>query len=475
MLFGPSDGSTPGGRGGLQGGGGGGGTLALPLNPLPPSAVPIGLSCPPSPSAWPTLTPLHPLPFRRETVPTQPPDCPCATAPCRAHAEEGTGPRRASQRTHTPHRRWAVWARGKGRAVRRAARGCTVPPCAAPGAVPSPGLTAGSHTAGTGYHTGTQIFVQHTPPQIKCIPPQKNYSPPGLSARRAAQTPPPGGGSCDGSPRGRERGGELGGQGPPTYVPRDDRHDVALYLGVYICFFFGGGLPKMAQPDCPNGKSRDAPLSPGGGGGTRPWWLALLACGGAYWPLALEPSAMTGGGGSRGGWGASSYGCQPFQYIVGDATPTTHWSSKVKVPEGVGFGTRPEGRGGGGARVSRGSIPQLRIATPPSPTSTPPPRGHTRRNPQHVAPGRAPGRTRPTARLQGLPPPPPPCDIPSGCCSFMGPWTVPRSSLRMLRQVAAFCRLLRPVLRLVSFPRSRSPVVGVLGLCWMWRDAPFGR
>ena len=33
--------------------------------------------------------------------------------------------------------------------------------------------------------------------------------------------------------------------------------------------------------------------SGGGGFGTRPWWLALLACGGAYWPLALEPSAMT--------------------------------------------------------------------------------------------------------------------------------------------------------------------------------------
>ena len=31
----------------------------------------------------------------------------------------------------------------------------------------------------------------------------------------------------------------------------------------------------------------------GGGVGTRPWWLALLACGGAYRPLALEPSAMT--------------------------------------------------------------------------------------------------------------------------------------------------------------------------------------
>ena len=61
--------------------------------------------------------------------------------------------------------------------------------------------------------------------------------------------------------------------------------------------------------------------------------------------------------------------------------------------------------------------------------------------------------------------PHPPCDIPSGCCSFTGPWTVTRSSLRMLRRVAAFCRPLRPVLLLVSFPRSRSPVVGVLGLC----------
>ena len=69
--------------------------------------------------------------------------------------------------------------------------------------------------------------------------------------------------------------------------------------------------------------------------------------------------------------------------------------------------------------------------------------------------------------------PPPLCDIPSGCCSFTGPWTVTRSSLRMLRRVAVFCRPLRPVLLLVSFPRSRSPVVGVLGLCWMWRDVPF--
>ena len=70
---------------------------------------------------------------------------------------------------------------------------------------------------------------------------------------------------------------------------------------------------------------------------------------------------------------------------------------------------------------------------------------------------------------------PPPCDIPWGCCSFTGPWMVTRSSLRMLRRVAAFCRPLRPVLLQVSFPGSRSPVVGVLGLCWMWQDVPFAR
>ena len=57
----------------------------------------------------------------------------------------------------------------------------------------------------------------------------------------------------------------------------------------------------------------------------------------------------------------------------------------------------------------------------------------------------------------------------------------------MLRRVAAF---LRPLLLLVSLPRlrspmagvlgllvsflrSRSPVVGVLGLCWMWHGVPW--
>ena len=70
-------------------------------------------------------------------------------------------------------------------------------------------------------------------------------------------------------------------------------------------------------------------------------------------------------------------------------------------------------------------------------------------------------------------PPPPLCDILSDCCSFTGPWTVSCSSLRMLRRVAAFCLPLRPVLLLVSFPHSRSPVVGVLGLCWMWWGVSF--
>ena len=71
------------------------------------------------------------------------------------------------------------------------------------------------------------------------------------------------------------------------------------------------------------------------------------------------------------------------------------------------------------------------------------------------------------------PPVPLLCDIPSSCCFFTGPWTVTRSSLHMLRWIAAFCRPVRPVLLLVLLPRSQSPVVGVLGLCWMWHGVPF--
>ena len=38
----------------------------------------------------------------------------------------------------------------------------------------------------------------------------------------------------------------------------------------------------------------------------------------------------------------------------------------------------------------------------------------------------------------------------------------------------AGCGPLRPLLLLVLFPCLRSPVVGVPGLCWMWR-VPFMR
>ena len=51
----------------------------------------------------------------------------------------------------------------------------------------------------------------------------------------------------------------------------------------------------------------------------------------------------------------------------------------------------------------------------------------------------------PPKSLHRPPPPSPPlCDMPSGCCSFTGPRTVARSSLRVLRRVSVFGRLLRP-------------------------------
>ena len=63
-------------------------------------------------------------------------------------------------------------------------------------------------------------------------------------------------------------------------------------------------------------------------------------------------------------------------------------------------------------------------------------------------------------RVRGANPPFDPlplCDIPSGCGSFTGPWTVTRSSLRMLRRVAAFCRPLRPCSGVLPPPLSRPP------------------
>ena len=55
----------------------------------------------------------------------------------------------------------------------------------------------------------------------------------------------------------------------------------------------------------------------------------------------------------------------------------------------------------------------------------------------------------------------------------MGPWTVTFAS-----HVASRCCFLSAATAgalLVLFPRSRIPVVGVLRLCWMWRDVPFAR
>ena len=64
----------------------------------------------------------------------------------------------------------------------------------------------------------------------------------------------------------------------------------------------------------------------------------------------------------------------------------------------------------------------------------------------------------------------PPCGIPSGCWFFTGPWTVTRSSLRMLHRVTAVSRPLQPVFFVVSFSRCRGPVVGCTGvvLVWLW-------
>ena len=51
----------------------------------------------------------------------------------------------------------------------------------------------------------------------------------------------------------------------------------------------GGHIPKAHR--------KRAPVPPGGGGLAQGLGGWLLACGGAYWPLAFEPSAHFGGGG----------------------------------------------------------------------------------------------------------------------------------------------------------------------------------
>ena len=80
---------------------------ALPLAPFPLKAVvPIGLSppCVLPLLPWPVFPSLLPFPFPWEVVPTQPPDFPCFTAPCRVHTEEGNC-------AHYTTRRLMVWWR----------------------------------------------------------------------------------------------------------------------------------------------------------------------------------------------------------------------------------------------------------------------------------------------------------------------------------------------------------------------------
>ena len=58
--------------------------------------------------------------------------------------------------------------------------------------------------------------------------------------------------------------------------------------------------PMSGSGCCPTSFAASCGIQGGGGVGTRPWWLALLACGGAYWPLAFEQ-----GGGGMISWGNS--------------------------------------------------------------------------------------------------------------------------------------------------------------------------
>ena len=63
------------------------------------------------------------------------------------------------------------------------------------------------------------------------------------------------------------------------------------------------------------------------------------------------------------------------------------------------------------------------------------------------------------------------CDIPSGCCFFTGPW----DSHPLFPCCVGSLLSVGRCGRCSCWCRSRSPVVGVPGLCWMWQDVPFAR
>ena len=88
-----------------------------------------------------------------------------------------------------------------------------------------------------------------------------------------------------------------------------------------------GGVPPPPPPLAVYSRSNTSLGA--GGGGLAQGLGALLACGGAYWPLALEPSAMTGrhpyycGHPPAWGGGGSSFDGRPFLRSPGPRSAPT--------------------------------------------------------------------------------------------------------------------------------------------------------
>ena len=182
-------------------------------------------------------------------------------------------------------------------------------------------------------------------------------------------------------------------------------------------------------------------------GGRRPPGAGRSRLGGWLLPGG-HPGPRAGGGGQGGALGRamSFHGRAASGYIP---------NPPHRSPLGLGLGVCGGGGGGllnlAGAAAWGGALP----GAAENPAASLGPRATLR---THLGFARGPT----PLRVGGWVGPAPLSDIPSGCCSFTGPWTFTRSSFRMLRRVAAFCRPLRPLLLLVSFPPSRSPVV----VCW---------